>query len=138
MVPIDAVPINPAPPPPPLPVAAPVPQPAAAVPDQPIPNAIAPVAIDPNAGNRLPTDQEIGIMPSVITSDPNYNVGSHPGEVYVDPSNPKKSSKIGKNPPRRFDSFGYGSKDGYYNRSPWSQVYNSNYYQSKVKRNHFF
>lgn len=52
----------------------------------------------PNNGNRLPTDQEIGIQPgSTLVSDPNFNVGSHPGEVYVD--NDKKSEK---NPPRRY------------------------------------
>lgn len=52
----------------------------------------------PNDGNRLPTDQEIGIQPgSTLVSDPNFNTGSHPGEVYVD-----NKEKSGKNPPRRY------------------------------------
>lgn len=31
----------------------------------------------------LPSDQEIGVKPESIISDPNFNTGSHPGEIYV-------------------------------------------------------
>lgn len=48
---------------------------------------------------RLPSDQEIGITPATLISDPNYNVGSHPGEIYLVDSNGKRSQKI---PPRRY------------------------------------
>lgn len=41
----------------------------------------------------LPTDQEIGITPGTIISDPNFNIGAHPGEIYVR-----------KTPPRRYDT----------------------------------
>lgn len=47
--------------------------------------------------SRLPSDQELGITPGTLTSDPNFNAGSHPGEIYVD----NKSSP--KDPPRRSD-----------------------------------
>lgn len=52
----------------------------------------------PAGPTRLPTDQEIGITPGTIVSDPNFNVGSHPGEIYVDDT--KKKSQT--SPPRRF------------------------------------
>lgn len=58
--------------------------------------------------DRLPSDQELGITPATLTSDPNFNVGSHPGEIYVD----NKSSP--KDPPRR-------SNIAYYKRYPVSR-----------------
>ncbi|XP_031636405.1 formin-like protein 7 [Contarinia nasturtii] len=65
---------------------------------------------------RLPTDQEIGITPGTIISDPNFDVGTHPGEIYVD-KNGNQSQKI---PPRRF--FSEYSK---YSTSSWPhQQYN--------------
>lgn len=65
---------------------------------------------------RLPSDQEIGITPGTIVFDPNFNVGSHPGEVYVD-GNEKKSQKI---PPRRYFNEYYK----YYTTSRPYQQYN--------------
>lgn len=44
-------------------------------------------------------------MPGPLVSDPNFNVGKHPGEIYID-NNDKKSSKI---PPRRYFSEYYKS-----------------------------
>lgn len=44
----------------------------------------------------LPTDQEIGVKPEVVVSDPNFNTGSHPGEIYVNGN--EKSSKNRKTP----------------------------------------
>lgn len=48
----------------------------------------------------LPTDQEIGIKPETIISDPNFNIGSHPGEIYINNS----GTNARKTPPRRYDS----------------------------------
>lgn len=82
---------------------------------------------------RLPTDQEIGITPGTIISDPNFNVGSHPGEIYVD-DNGKSSRKI---PPRRYFSQysqNYPSSSSF--SSSLSQRYQSFYpYQSVRKCN---
>lgn len=65
---------------------------------------------------RLPTDQEIGITPATIVSDPNFNTGSHPGEIYVQ-DNGKRSQKI---PPRRF----FKDYSKYYSSSrPYQQYY---------------
>lgn len=67
--------------------------------------------------SRLPSDQELGIKPATLTSDPNFNVGSHPGEIYVD----NKSSP--KDPPRRSDT-AYNKQllqaQSYYERYPVS------------------
>lgn len=62
--------------------------------------------------SHLPSDQELGITPGTLTSDPNFNVGSHPGEIYVD----NKSSP--KNPPRRSDKL--LPVQSYYKRYPVS------------------
>lgn len=50
----------------------------------------APIPNGPNLNNnangqfKFPTDQQLGITPGTIVSDPNFNVGKHPGEIYVD------------------------------------------------------
>lgn len=72
--------------------------------------------------NRLPSDQELGITPGTIISDPNFNVGSHPGEIYI-----KDKDKVGKNPPRRYDSY-YNSKVNYYQDLLSQQNNNNQYY----------
>lgn len=67
----------------------------------------------------LPTDQEIGIKPENVISDPNFNTGSHPGEIYVNDKE-KSSSKNRKIPARRYytqHSKNYGFSD-YYQHSP--------------------
>lgn len=65
---------------------------------------------------RLPSDQEIGITPATLISDPNFNVGAHPGEIYID-KNGKRSQKI---PPRRYFN-------QYYSSSKPSQQYYPHY-----------
>lgn len=73
--------------------------------------------------NRLPSDQELGITPGTIISDPNFNVGSHPGEIYIK----DKNRVVGKNPPRRYDSY-YSSKVNYYKDLLSQQNNNNRYY----------
>lgn len=107
----DSNPPHPAPPPPPprpppeLPPPPPQ-RPAQPAPPPPLPSspsmvpALIPSAPPPtsiNGPTRLPTDAEIGIPkgPQPLLSDPNFNVGKHPGEIYVDD---KKQA-----PPRRYD-----------------------------------
>lgn len=72
---------------------------------------------------RLPTDQEIGITPATIVSDPNFNVGSHPGEIYVDDTKKKAQSS----PPRRY----YNEYAKIYPSSSWPY---HNYYPYKSVR----
>lgn len=50
----------------------------------------------------LPTDQEIGIKPETVISDPNYNAGSHPGEIYV--TGNEKMTKNRQEPKRRYQN----------------------------------
>lgn len=43
--------------------------------------------LDANGVNgqfKFPTDQELGISAGTLINDPNFNVGKHPGEIYVD------------------------------------------------------
>lgn len=37
-----------------------------------------------NGQFRFPTDQELGINAGTLINDPNFNVGKHPGEIYVE------------------------------------------------------
>lgn len=68
--------------------------------------------------SRLPSDQELGITPGTIISDPNYNSGSHPGEIYVDNDGKKR-----KTPPRRYDDAYYKlTSQPYYKRYPYYSV----------------
>lgn len=80
-----------------------------------------PINNAPFLPTRLPSDQEIGITPGTIISDPNFNVGLHPGEIYVD-NNGKRSQKT---PPRRYYNKEYSE---YYSSStrPY-QTYYPNY-----------
>lgn len=66
----------------------------------------------------LPTDQEIGIKPESVISDPNFNTGSHPGEIYVNGN--EKSSKNRKTPARRYQTqhSKYYGLPKYYQYSP--------------------
>lgn len=41
-------------------------------------------ANDANGQFKFPTDQELGISAGTLINDPNFNVGKHPGEIYVD------------------------------------------------------
>lgn len=68
----------------------------------------------------LPTDQEIGIKPETVISDPNFNTGSHPGEIYVNEKE-KSGNKNRKLPARRYytqHSKYYGNPFSYYQHSP--------------------
>lgn len=66
----------------------------------------------------LPTDQEIGIKPETVISDPNFNIGSHPGEIYVNGN--EKNSKNRKIPARRYQTqqTKYYDLPNYYRYSP--------------------
>lgn len=68
----------------------------------------------------MPSDQEIGITPGTIISDPNFNIGSHPGEIYVDD---KKGTR--KIPPRRQYSEYYSSSGPYQPFRPYLSVSNN-------------
>lgn len=69
---------------------------------------------DTDDGNNALTGEQLGIPMDQLISDPNYNVGKHPGEVYV---NNAKS----KTPPRRYDKLGYS-----YKTSPWDNYLQTN------------
>lgn len=53
----------------------------------------------PDGPFKFPTDQQLGISAGTLTNDPNFNVGKHPGEIYVDGGMP--SRKRNPNNPNR-------------------------------------
>lgn len=86
-------PLPPYPPPPPhLPPPPPPPRPPPPPPPPaPLPRPVAiPINLPANGPYRFPTDQQLGITAGTLVSDPNFNVGTHPGEIYVDD---RKASK---------------------------------------------
>lgn len=74
----------------------------------------------------LPTDQEIGIKPETVISDPNFNTGSHPGEIYVDGK--EKASTNGKTSGNRY----YNQQSKYYHELP--KYYHSSYLHDLVNK----
>lgn len=82
---------------------APNPQPPPPVPitnDSPIPVSAPDSGQRPPDGQfKFPTDQELGISAGTLTNDPNFNVGKHPGEIYVNGRMPSRK-RIPNNPNR--------------------------------------
>lgn len=76
-------PMNPPPPMNDIPAPPPPPTPTLVGNGQQIPDNV-------NGQFRFPTDQELGINAGTLINDPNFNVGKHPGEIYVENGMPTR------------------------------------------------